>query len=44
MTTRDISRLDPDAPDDSEATWGGLTGFSSRFGDVVRSAVNEDEE
>jgi energy-coupling factor transporter ATP-binding protein EcfA2 len=40
-TTRDISGLDPDAPDDREATWGGLTGFSSRFGEAVRSAVNE---
>jgi hypothetical protein len=41
--TRDISPLDPDASDDNEATWGGLTGFSSRFGDAVRIAVNEAE-
>lgn len=44
VTTRDISQLDPDAQDENEATWGGLTGFSSRFGDAVRSAVNEDQE
>ncbi|MBI2808769.1 MAG: AAA family ATPase [Planctomycetes bacterium] len=44
VTTRDISTLDPDASDDKEATWGGLTGFSSRFGDAVRSAVNEDQK
>jgi putative AbiEii toxin of type IV toxin-antitoxin system len=43
VTTRDISHLDPDASDDHEATWGGLTGFSSRFGEAVRSAVNEDQ-
>ncbi|MBI5511017.1 MAG: AAA family ATPase [Deltaproteobacteria bacterium] len=41
VTSRDISRLDPDAADEAEAGWGGLTGFSSRFGDVVRKAVNE---
>ncbi len=44
VTTRDISQLDPDASDNNEATWGGLTGFSSRFGDAVRSAVNEGQE
>jgi len=43
VTTRDISQLDPDASDDREATWGGLTGFSSRFGEAVRNAVNEAE-
>jgi hypothetical protein len=43
VTTRDISDLDPDAANDDEASWGGLTGFSSRFGDAVRSAVNEDQ-
>ena len=43
VATRDISHLDPDAPNDNEASWGGLTGFSSRFGDAVRSAVNEDK-
>ena len=44
VNTRDISQLDPDAADDSEATWGGLTGFSSQFGDAVRTAVNEDQK
>jgi hypothetical protein len=44
VTTRDISRLDPDSADDDEASWGGLTGFSSRFGTAVRDAVNEDQE
>jgi hypothetical protein len=42
VTTRDISGLDPDAPDHHEATWGGLTGFSSDFGEAVRDAVNEE--
>ena len=40
-TTRDISNLDPDSDNDQEATWGGLTGFSTNFGDAVRAAVNE---
>jgi hypothetical protein len=43
VTSRDISNLDPDSADDREATWGGLTGFSSLFGDAVRAAVNEAE-
>jgi len=43
-STRDISNLDPEAVDDNEASWGGLTGFSSRFGEAVRTAVNEDEQ
>jgi hypothetical protein len=43
VTTRDISGLDPGAPDDHEANWGGLTDFSSRFGAAVRTAVNEAE-
>jgi hypothetical protein len=43
VTTRDISNLDPGASDDGEADWGGLTGFSSRFGEAVRDAVNEAE-
>lgn len=40
---KDISELDPDAEDSSISGWGGLTGFSSRFGDAVRTAVNESE-
>ena len=44
VNSRDISKLDPDADDKSEANWGGLTGFSSRFGEAVRAAVNESEK
>jgi hypothetical protein len=43
VTTRDISNLDPSSRDEAEANWGGLTGFSSRFGEAVRTAVNEAE-
>ncbi|MDI7269393.1 MAG: AAA family ATPase [Myxococcota bacterium] len=43
VKSRDISDLDPDSQDAREAGWGGLTGFSSRFGDAVREAVNEGE-
>ena len=39
----DISTLDPDAGDPRIAGWGGLTEYSSRFGDAVRTAVNESE-
>lgn len=39
----DISALDPDSDDDRVSGWGGLTAFSSRFGDAVRAAVNERE-
>lgn len=38
----DISKLDPESPDERIAGLGGLTAYSSRFGDVVREAVNED--
>lgn len=41
VTAKDISSLDPSATDVSEAEWGGLTGFSSRFGEAVRAAFNE---
>jgi hypothetical protein len=37
----DISDLDPDSGDERIAGWGGLTSYSSRFGDAVREAVNE---
>jgi hypothetical protein len=43
VCSTDISRLDPASEDEREAGWGGLTGFSSRFGDAVRKAVNESE-
>lgn len=41
VSSKDISNLDPDAEDESEAGWGGLTAFSSRFGEAVRRAVND---
>jgi hypothetical protein len=41
--SKDISSLDPGAEDDDVAGWGGLTGFSSQFGDAVRVAVNESD-
>lgn len=44
VTSKDISDLDPDSEDAREANWGGLTGFSSRFGEAVREAVNEVEK
>ncbi|NKE44361.1 ATP-binding protein [Roseomonas frigidaquae] len=37
----DISDLDPSSDDDRVAGWGGLTGYSSKFADTVRTAVNE---
>jgi hypothetical protein len=40
VRSHDISKLSPDADDEGESGWGGLTGFSSRFGDAVRNAVN----
>lgn len=39
--SKDISSLDPGAEDDDVSGWGGLTAFSSRFGDAVRRAANE---
>lgn len=41
VRSADISSLDPDAEDERVSGWGGLTAFSSRFGDAVRTAVNE---
>ncbi len=41
VRSKDISTLDPGVDDDDVAGWGGLTGFSSRFGDAVRQATNE---
>lgn len=37
----DISDLDPGSENEKVAGWGGLTEFSSRFGEAVREAVNE---
>jgi hypothetical protein len=36
----DISSLDPDDDDAAVSEWGGLAGFSSRFGESVRRAAN----
>src|SRR5262249_8756578 len=44
VRSKDISALDPVDEDDDVAGWGGLAGFSSRFGETVRQAVNEAEE
>lgn len=43
VSSVDISQLDPSSEDERVSGWGGLTEFSSRFGDVVRKAVNEAE-
>lgn len=43
VVSKDISGLNPSAEDEAESGWGGLTGFSSRFGEVVRKAANEVE-
>jgi hypothetical protein len=40
-TAVDISKLDPDDDDDVVSGWGGLAGFSSRFGEAVRTAANQ---
>lgn len=41
--SQDITSLDPSADDPEIAGWGGLTEYSTRFGDAVRQAVNESE-
>jgi hypothetical protein len=38
-TTRDISKLDPNAGEQSESGWGGLAEFSGRANDAVARAV-----
>lgn len=43
VRSTDISTLDPGSEDERISGWGGLTEFSSRFGDAVRTAVNESE-
>jgi energy-coupling factor transporter ATP-binding protein EcfA2 len=42
--SKDISTLDPGDDDDDISGWGGLAGFSSRFGETVRRTANEVEE
>lgn len=44
VRSKDISTLDPGAEDDDVSGWGGLAGFSSRFGDAVRRAANEERQ
>lgn len=41
--SKDVSSLDPGDSDDDVSGWGGLTGFTSRFGEIVRRAANEQE-
>lgn len=41
VSSKEISNLDASSTDEREAGWGGLTGYSTRFGDAVRRAVNE---
>jgi hypothetical protein len=41
--SRDISSLDPGSDDAATSGWGGLTGFSGRFGKAISDAVNEEE-
>lgn len=43
VRSKDISNLDPEDQDERVSGWGGLTAFSSRFGDAVRDAVNESD-
>jgi energy-coupling factor transporter ATP-binding protein EcfA2 len=43
VLAKEISALDPNSEDSREAEWGGLTEYSSRFGDAVRKAANESE-
>ena len=40
VTSKDISSLDPGDEDEEVSSWGGLTGFGSRFAEVVRQAAN----
>jgi hypothetical protein len=44
VKSKDISSLDPFSDDEGISGWGGLTEYSSRFGDAVRNAVNENEQ
>jgi hypothetical protein len=44
VRSRDISSLDPGSEDLATAEWGGLTGFSGRFGKAIAAAMNEADE
>jgi len=39
---KDISGLDPFSTDVAEADWGGLTGFSGRFNQIIGEAAHAD--
>jgi len=41
VSSTNISSLDPGSPDPRVAEWGGLTGFSGRFGRAIAEAANE---
>jgi hypothetical protein len=43
VESKDISTLDPSSEDDDVSGWGGLTGFTSKFSEIVRRAVLESE-
>ena len=43
VKSQDISSLDPGADDQATAGWGGLTGFSGRFGKAIADAMNEED-
>jgi hypothetical protein len=43
-TTRDISALNPNAEEQSEAGWGGLSEFSGRANEAVARAVANSNE
>jgi hypothetical protein len=42
VRSRNISSLDPGSDDRATAEWGGLTGFSGKFGRAIADAVNEE--
>lgn len=43
VEVKDISKLDPEAPDAAVSDWGGLTLFSTQAADVVTEAVWESD-
>lgn len=43
VVSKDISTLDPSSEDDDISGWGGLTGFTSKFSEIVRKVVLENE-
>lgn len=44
VTSKDISSLDPFDEDEAVSGWGGLTGYTSHFADVVRKAAAEEQK